>query len=125
MTRGFLGIDVGGTATRWAIVGEDDVSIARGVAAGATGHLFNDVERERFTRTLSEIRAATSQPVTAAHMGVTGLGATATVDAHRLVGALFGIDPGAELQRLELAILRRDPGLAVATPGSDSWERVS
>jgi glucosamine kinase len=115
MTRGFLGIDVGGTATRWAIIGEDDVTITRGVAPGATGHLFNDVERERFAKTLTEIYAAASQPVVAAHMGVTGLGPRAAEDAHGLVGAQFRIDPSAvsSSDDMELAyrtVFRPDEG---------------
>jgi glucosamine kinase len=105
--RRFLGIDMGGTATRWTIVGEDGVSQARGVATGATGHLFNPIERERFARTIAEIGGSVKPPLAAAHMGVTGLGTRAAPDAHGIVAAQFGIDPAAVTSSddMELAYL--------------------
>lgn len=90
----FLGIDTGGTASRWVIVDDTGIVIDRGSAAGATGHLFNPVERERLTATLAGIadRARQHAPL-AACLGITGLGEAVHAEARNLVGALFAIEP--------------------------------
>jgi glucosamine kinase len=93
--RRFLGIDIGGTGSRWTVVGEDGLALARGVAAGATGHLFNPAERERFATAIAEIVAATKDGIEAVHMGITGLGERASPDAHAIVSVAFGIPPEA------------------------------
>ena len=67
----YLGIDVGGTASRWTFVGEDGSALTRGVAAGATGHLFNPVERDRFVKMVAEIGDTAKKDIAAVHMGVT------------------------------------------------------
>jgi glucosamine kinase len=109
----FLGIDIGGTASRWTVVGDDGVAIARGVASGATGHLFNATERERFASAIAEIGAAADHGIIAVHMGVTGLGERAAPEAHAVVAAQFGIaaDNVTSSDDMELAYL------AVFRPG--------
>jgi glucosamine kinase len=87
----FLGIDVGGTASRWTVVGEDGAVLARGVAAGATGHLFNPAERERFSNMIAEVREAVKNGIAAAHIGVTGLGERAEHEAHAIVAGAFDV----------------------------------
>src|SRR5688572_30673014 len=87
----YLGIDVGGTASRWTFVGEDGSVLTRGVAAGATGHLFNPAERDRFLKMIAEIGEAASKDVAAVHMGITGLGERAAPEACALVAAAFGL----------------------------------
>jgi glucosamine kinase len=91
MMQRFLGIDIGGTASRWTVVTDDGVAIARGVAMGATGHLFSATERERFVSAIAEIRAAAGHGISAVHMGVTGLGEPAAPEAHAVVAAQLGI----------------------------------
>jgi N-acetylglucosamine kinase-like BadF-type ATPase len=90
-----LGIDIGGTASRWVLVDDAETIVARGAAAGATGHLFNPAERDRFVATLSAIaEAARAHAPVAACLGITGLGDTVHDDARAIVKSLFGI--GAE-----------------------------
>jgi N-acetylglucosamine kinase-like BadF-type ATPase len=95
MTPGFLGIDIGGTASRWVLVGDDGAVLARGSAGGATGHLFAVAERTRFTQVIGEIAASNSTPIATVHAGVTGLGPQAFHEARALVAAQFGIEPDA------------------------------
>lgn len=89
----YLGIDIGGTASRWVVVDDAGILLDRGVAPGATGHLFNPVERERLTTTLAAITdAVRNHSPIAACLGVTGLGEAVHAEARNLVAALFAID---------------------------------
>lgn len=92
----YLGIDIGGTASRWVLVDDREQIIARGAAAGATGHLFNPAERERLQATLATIADATrTHAPIAACLGVTGLGESVHLEARTIVKTLFGIEPDA------------------------------
>jgi N-acetylglucosamine kinase-like BadF-type ATPase len=91
---GHLGIDIGGTASRWVVADDKGAVIARGSAAGATGHIFNPVERERLEATLRAIAEATrTHAPVAACLGVTGFGDSVHAQMQDLVKAIFGIDP--------------------------------
>jgi glucosamine kinase len=94
MSARFLGIDVGGTASRWALLDEAGEVVARGAAAGATGHVFAAVERERLDRVIGEVAAACSG-VAAVQAGITGLGTPAQAEAEQIIAARFGIAPAA------------------------------
>jgi N-acetylglucosamine kinase-like BadF-type ATPase len=52
-----LGIDAGGTATRWHLIDADGALVAEGQGRPMSGHLFNDAVRERSLAALSEIIA--------------------------------------------------------------------
>lgn len=93
MTSAYLGIDVGGTASRWVVVSESGLEIARGKAGGATGHLFNPVEHDRFGRILADIAAALPEGtvVHGVHAGVTGLGENAAAEAQGLLARQFDV----------------------------------
>lgn len=95
MTRRFIGVDIGGTASRWVVADADGAEIARGAASGATGHLFNPAERERFAATIGAIAADAQAhlPIAAAFLGVTGLGERAFDEARAIAGAVLGLDP--------------------------------
>lgn len=88
----FAGIDVGGTGSRWAVIDGAGTLVARGSAAGATGHLFNPDMRAKFTAMAHEI-AAQAGGITALHAGVTGLGGKAIPDAQKILAAAFGSAP--------------------------------
>ena len=107
MSQLFLGIDVGGTASRWAVVDEAGAEVKRGTATGATGHLFAESERARFTAMIAEISRAAPADIAAAHAGVTGLGPKAYADAQAMIGAQLGITPDAVTvsDDMELAFL--------------------
>lgn len=85
-----LGLDVGGSATRWAVVGADGILIARGEAGGATGHVFRPEEHARFAAVLAEIADA-ADPIDVAVLGVTGYGPPVDAELRGLVTAALGL----------------------------------
>lgn len=111
MTRRFLGIDVGGTASRFVVVGEDGEELARGSAIGATGHLFAGAERKRFEQMIAEIAQAVPTGVAAVHAGVTGLGPKVFAEAQALIAARLNVAPQAVTTSddMELAFLAAFP----------------
>jgi N-acetylglucosamine kinase-like BadF-type ATPase len=92
-----LGLDVGGTASRWVACAPDGVVLARGEAAGATGHVFNPAEKDRLRLTLEAIAQALgaaglqASRVTA---GLTGYGAIVSDQVKALVGGVLGVGAG-------------------------------
>jgi glucosamine kinase len=68
---GYLGLDVGGSATRWRLAGERETE---GTATGFSGHLSKPDVLAQAERALAEI-AATVGPVATVVAGVTGLSA--------------------------------------------------
>ncbi len=107
MTARFLGIDIGGTASRWVVVDEGGIELARGAAPGATGHLFAEAERTRFAATITEIAETAPDGISGVHAGVTGLGPKAYFDATAIVGGQFEIEAAAvgTSDDMELAFL--------------------
>ena len=89
-----MGLDIGGTASRWVLCGDDGQELARGKAPGATGHVFNPAEKDKLANTLAAIATAvgtagfTLSSVTA---GLTGYGAAVSVEVKALLGGAFGI----------------------------------
>ncbi|MEZ5751085.1 MAG: BadF/BadG/BcrA/BcrD ATPase family protein [Paracoccaceae bacterium] len=78
----YLGVDIGGTGSRWVCVDATGAEVARGETCGATGLLFDERARARFHDALAPIPG----PVTAACLGVTGAGFdsdAAVIDAAR------------------------------------------
>lgn len=88
-----IGIDVGGTGSRWAVIAASGALVARGSAPGATGHLFNPEMREKFTAMAHEIAAQAGGTIKAAHAGVTGLGGRAIADARDILASALGCAP--------------------------------
>ncbi len=84
----FLGVDIGGTASRYVLADADGTVIARGSAGGATGHIFNPVERDKLVAVLQSIAAALPAGTTlsAACLGITGLGDKIRDEAASLIG---------------------------------------
>jgi glucosamine kinase len=98
-----LGLDVGGTATRWALCDADGGMLARGQAAGWTAlDLAADAGREAVTAVLAGIARNAAPPWAAGPdtapqrlvAGVTGLDATQRPLLQELLGRAFGL-PGA------------------------------
>ena len=70
----YLGIDGGGTAVRWALVGRDGAPVDRGEAAPVTGHLFLDEARTGFEHFAGELAALlVDRRVGGIFAGITGL----------------------------------------------------
>lgn len=70
----FLGVDMGGTASRWVLLGTDGGEIARGNAPGATGLIGDPGRRAAFVAALAAIRVSLPARVLKAHLGMTGVG---------------------------------------------------
>lgn len=89
-----LGLDIGGTASRWVACGPDGAVLLRGKASGATGHIFNPSERACLRTALESIAKALGDAglvalsVTA---GVTGFGAAVTQEGKTLMRDVFGM----------------------------------
>ena len=92
-----LGIDAGGSATRWLLLDGDGTVVGRGAALPLTGHLFTDLDRKmnlhRLTKLLGDVRKtalpdAVVAGVTGAHAGTSAAGALRDVAAQTL-----GIEP--------------------------------
>lgn len=89
-----LGIDVGGTASRWVACDGTGTVLARGKVNGATAHLFNPVEHERMSRAFAAIaRALAEQGLVAGQlaMGSTGYGAAVFEQMVDLLSGCFGV----------------------------------
>lgn len=80
----FLGVDMGGTGTRWATD-----SGARGESAGATGLVFDAGAQAAFEAALAPMRA--DGPFDGAYLGVTGAGFEEDPDLRALAGSVLGL----------------------------------
>ena len=76
-----LGIDSGGTATRWALVATGGAIVATGSVAPLTGHVFSEADRAEALQALDALRAAVLPNGKPSRVlaGVTGLGAVSRV----------------------------------------------
>ncbi len=87
-----LGLDCGGSATRWVVCDQDGI-VARGELPAVSGHLFNAAERERLGAMAAALRAAVSRygvgryGVGRAVVGVTGL-SSGSDEAARFAGVV-------------------------------------
>jgi N-acetylglucosamine kinase-like BadF-type ATPase len=89
-----MGLDIGGTASRWVLCGDDGQELARGKAQGATGHVFNPAERDRLRDALAAIAGAVGPyAIASVTAGLTGYGAAVSGAVTALVAGAFGTDP--------------------------------
>jgi N-acetylglucosamine kinase-like BadF-type ATPase len=96
MTLG-LGIDAGGTATRWRLVRDDGECVAQGSVDPLTGHLFSAAAEDRARQIVGEIARASlpmGQPVGIV-AGITGLSRDTPAEAtmRTLLAAAFDLSP--------------------------------
>jgi glucosamine kinase len=116
MSRYYLGLDVGGTATRWALADEDGRLVKRGALSGATGHLFAEQPRADFVRMIQSVAAALDRylPLAGVHAGVTGLGPKAFAEARTIMTPALGAAPSAIALDDDIALAYR----AAFAPGA-------
>lgn len=92
-----LGLDVGGTASRWVACTPDGDILGRGKVSGATGHIFNPAEKDRLTAVLHAVRQALGdaglQPVSIT-AGMTGYGSAVADEVGALVREIFDLAAG-------------------------------
>lgn len=88
----WLGVDMGGTATRWALCDDTGALVARGTAPGATGLIFEPALRHDYETTLRAIRAQTG-PLAGAWLGITGAGFANDPLLAEVTGTALGLPP--------------------------------
>ena len=91
-----LGIDAGGTQTRWALSDEAGVVIGSGAVPGLSGmQMHSEVGRAELAATLAELAVAVAaetggQAIHAIFAGVTGIG-SGNPELTRMLAATFGL----------------------------------
>ncbi len=85
----WLGVDMGGTATRWALVETGGKVVSRGETPGASGLAFDAAGRAALDAALAPLRA--QGPVDGAYLGVTGAGFADDPDLRRLIARALGV----------------------------------
>jgi N-acetylglucosamine kinase-like BadF-type ATPase len=90
-----LGIDAGGSATRWALMRAGGEVVARGEMGSVTGHLFVPEVRARFVAFVAALADAVPRRPDAVVAGITGLTGDApeAAEAGALLGQAFGGAP--------------------------------
>lgn len=92
-----LGIDGGGSATRWALGDAGGVLIARGELPGISGHLFRPAETSRLAAVAASLRVAIGEARPACVVaGITGISADTAeaATAATILGRAIGLDAG-------------------------------
>jgi len=94
VTSVHLGLDVGGTASRWVACDAGGSFIARGSVGGATAHVFNPAERTRLATVLAQVASALADrglQATTFSAGLTGFGATGAEEIAGLAQQALGL----------------------------------
>lgn len=86
----WLGVDMGGTATRWGVRDAGGALVARGAVAGATA-LPDPVVRRAFVRALSAVADAAPGPIKGAVVGLTGSGLHADAELTAATAQALGL----------------------------------
>ncbi len=91
----WLGLDAGGSATRWALVDRTGACLARGAGPPISGHLFDEAAVSRARDAAGAIAAALPGRPAGILAGITGLGAgTPAADVARdIFAAAFAVPP--------------------------------
>jgi glucosamine kinase len=88
----WLGVDMGGTATRWALCDAAGTVVARGTAAGSTAlGLLDAAQRADFEAALGEVAKAVGTPVAGAVLGLTGSGLDSGRETAGVIAPLLGV----------------------------------
>jgi N-acetylglucosamine kinase-like BadF-type ATPase len=110
-----LGLDAGGTATRWALVDAAGALRAEGEAAALGGlQLLSEAGRRDLVATLASIARALPRPAGAAFAGVTGLDPTQAAAMARQLAAALGCAADAAQACSDIELLCR----AAFAPGA-------
>lgn len=114
-----LGIDAGGTATRWCLVTQTGEVLARGDVAPLTGHVYAPEVRARSLATLETLVAgvgAADTPPTHVLAGITGLdaGTEAAAFYRNEIAHRVGVDPAAVIVENDMGVAYR----AACAPGT-------
>ncbi|WP_226779935.1 N-acetylglucosamine kinase [Oceaniglobus trochenteri] len=86
-----LGVDMGGTASRWVVCDDNGSELARGAAEGGSGLIFDAASMASFAGALEAIRDAMPGAAATAHFGITGAGFLPHPRIESQVEAVFGL----------------------------------
>ena len=109
MTLG-LGMDAGGTTTRWALARDDGEIVAEGEVAGMSALLLTSTDgRARLKATLEQIAGAVQDKGMPRHVqaGITGL-AEGDVAMCRIIAEPFALEPRAVTIENDIVFAYRD-----------------
>jgi N-acetylglucosamine kinase-like BadF-type ATPase len=87
----YLGIDIGGTATRWSVVDDRGSLVDRGIADGASGLIYDAASLARFVGALEVVRDALPGRIVHAQLGITGAGFSRHVTIEEQVGRILSL----------------------------------
>ncbi|SET30302.1 N-acetylglucosamine kinase [Thorsellia anophelis] len=90
--KGFLGVDIGGTASRWVLLNEEGIILERGQAAGTSGVMLASGNDEAFLAPLKQIQAKLNLPIASVCIGSTGITPPVSVKANNIVSSLFNLN---------------------------------
>jgi len=89
----FLGIDMGGSATRWVVRDPTGAIVARGRTAGASAHIEQAAGRAAFEAALIPIARTLPAPLAGAHLGLTGAGVYPATQVQVVAAQALGLAP--------------------------------
>ena len=87
----YLGIDIGGTASRWVLLDGKGMMIDRGVSDGASGLIYDAASLARFVGALETISSVLSCKIAYAQLGITGAGFARHLQIEEQVSRIFDI----------------------------------
>lgn len=88
-----LGVDMGGSGTRWVALDGRGAELARGTAPGASGLVDDPAVRAGFEAALAAVRGALPGPAGSAVLGITGAGVPADPRLAEMAAAILGPAP--------------------------------
>ncbi|PYE85609.1 N-acetylglucosamine kinase [Pseudoroseicyclus aestuarii] len=88
-----LGVDIGGTASRWCLLDARDQVLARGTTPGASGRIETPAALAALEAALARIAKALPAPPCAAGFGITGAGLPPHPGIEPALTRAFGLPP--------------------------------
>ena len=88
----WLGVDMGGSASRWALADATGRVVARGKAPGASALMQDAAAKARFVDALAALRAALPQAPAGACLGLTGAGRNPGAALAKVCARALGIE---------------------------------
>ncbi|WP_425144837.1 N-acetylglucosamine kinase [Deinococcus sp.] len=91
LPEGLLGLDAGGSGTKWGLFGADGTLLCQGKAEALTGHLFTADDENRARGLLTRLQAELQTPVAALVAGISGLQVGAAPILRALTAQVFDL----------------------------------
>ncbi|ARO15468.1 ATPase BadF/BadG/BcrA/BcrD type [Ketogulonicigenium robustum] len=91
----YLGIDVGGTGTRWVVIDDAGHEVTRGRTDGATGLIYDAASLAAFVGAMEAVREGSPGPLAFVHLGITGAGFNRHANLDEQIKLAFRLPDGA------------------------------